>query len=648
VNLGVTLSAAQFFTTSDTFDLTVGGPVNLNGFSLGVNGAGTLALTGPVSGGGGLIKIGRGTLSLAGNNTYTGVTDIREGFLEVRSNTAFGATGSGNDTQLSNNTTTTLLGGSLAIPEAFRFGQTGAGSVLNIVASNSGSATLSGPLNVIGGATITGQATNPLVIAGPLTGSGFNASLNLANVVVAATSVSPAFTGNFNGSFEFDGQAPGASSNPSNLTGTGTLGMVTAAGLGTVSPGINGIGTLHSHGLAVSPAGGTHIPVPPGHLAIKLSAAGAGQVAVIGSVSLGGVLDLTVAPGFTPATGARYRIIDNDGTDPVMFTFSGLTEGAVVTTVNGTALRITYHGGDGNDVELVAGSAPVSGRYAVAAGVGGLPIVSVYDGSTLVRSFFAYDQSFRGGVNVATADVTNDGVPDTITAPGFGGGPVVRIWDGATGAMVRQFNAYDPAFRGGVNISTGLINGDVIPDIITGAGRTGGPHVKAFDALGNTLVSFLAYDPSFTGGVSVAGGPQLIITGAGPGGGPHVKSFNAQGTLLYNFFAYATNFAGGINVAYNSVSGTILTAPKSGMAPLVKSFFLAGVPAFQFLAYSANFTGGVNLAVLPIGQGGTTSIITGPGVGGGPDVRIWSDNGATIQREFLAFDPAFLGGVYVG
>ena len=94
----------------------------------------------------------------------------------------------------------------------------------------------------------------------------------------------------------------------------------------------------------------------------------------------------------------------------------------------------------------------------------GFPIVNVYDGNgTLIRSFFAYEQTFHGGVNVATADVTNDGVPDTITAPGFGGGPVVRIWDGTTGAMVRQFNAYDPAFRGGVNISTGLINSDVDP-----------------------------------------------------------------------------------------------------------------------------------------------------------------------------------------
>jgi hypothetical protein len=57
-----------------------------------------------------------------------------------------------------------------------------------------------------------------------------------------------------------------------------------------------------------------------------------------------------------------------------------------------------------------------------AAGRGG-PRVQVYGGSTLVGSFFVYDLVFTGGVHVATADVTDDGVPDITTAAGFGGGP---------------------------------------------------------------------------------------------------------------------------------------------------------------------------------------------------------------------------------
>ena len=46
------------------------------------------------------------------------------------------------------------------------------------------------------------------------------------------------------------------------------------------------------------------------------------------------------------------RILNNDGADPVVGTFAGLAEGATITTTNGLLLRITYAGGDGNDVEL--------------------------------------------------------------------------------------------------------------------------------------------------------------------------------------------------------------------------------------------------------------------------------------------------------
>ncbi len=67
--------------------------------------------------------------------------------------------------------------------------------------------------------------------------------------------------------------------------------------------------------------------------------------------------------------------------------------------------------------------------------------------------------------------------------------------------------------------------------IFTGAGAGSEPQVKAFNSLGQETASFVAYDKTFTGGVRVAvgdvnndGTPDLI-TGAGPGGGPHVKAF---------------------------------------------------------------------------------------------------------------------------
>src|SRR5262249_34424742 len=155
--------------------------------------------------------------------------------------------------------------------------------------------------------------------------------------------------------------------------------------------------------------------------------------------SLGGFLMLNVVPGFTPALGTHYRIINNDGTDAVVNpSFFGFGEGAVVATVGGFRLRVTFTGGDGNDVELVA-TTP-GNRIAVGAGAGGGPIVRVFDdGANVVRQFNAYDASFRGGVRVAQGDFTGDGTDDIVTAPGPGGGPHIRVWDGATGNLLNEF-----------------------------------------------------------------------------------------------------------------------------------------------------------------------------------------------------------------
>jgi hypothetical protein len=128
---------------------------------------------------------------------------------------------------------------------------------------------------------------------------------------------------------------------------------------------------------------------------------------------------------------------------------------------------------------------------------------------TELASFFAYNPGFLGSVFVAAGDVNGDGRADIITGAGPGGGPHVRVFDGATLTQLASFFAFDPSFTGGVAVAAGDVNSDGRADIITGAGPGGGPHVREFD--GTTALprfgprgSFLAYDPSFSGGVFVA------------------------------------------------------------------------------------------------------------------------------------------------
>jgi hypothetical protein len=306
---------------------------------------------------------------------------------------------------------------------------------------------------------------------------------------------------------------------------------------------------------------------------------------------------------------------------------------------------------------------PLAPILVTGADAGGGPEVEVYNGATgaLEFGFYAYDPRFAGGVRVATGDFNGDGVPDIVTAPGPSGGPDIRIFDGRTGALLREFMAYSPDFLGGVNVAVGDVNGDGIPDIITGADAGGGPQVKVFSGKDLSLLcSFYAYDPHFSGGVRVAAGDVNgdgyadIITGAGPGGGPHVEVFSGKnGAQLQSFMAYASSFTGGVYVAAGDVNGDgkadIITGAGAGGAPQVNVYNGAnGALLESFLAYDSTFTGGVRVGAAELQGNGLADILTASGPGASPIVRAFAGITLAVLDNFYAYDPYFQGGVYVG
>jgi hypothetical protein len=273
---------------------------------------------------------------------------------------------------------------------------------------------------------------------------------------------------------------------------------------------------------------------------------------------------------------------------------------------------------DAGAVEV--GANPTGSGYeppalAVGAAGGQSPEVRVLrqDG-TEVKRFLAYDAGFPGGVSVAMADLTGDGVPDIITAAGPGGGPHVKVFDGYSYQAVREWMAYDIGFVGGVSVAVADLTSSGNPDVITAAGPGGGPHVKVFDGdTGAVAREFMAFDIGFRGGVSVAVASGGLVVGAGPGGGPHVKLFRfdtptAPPRLAFDFFAYDPGFAGGVNVTY--VNSHVVTGTMTG-SPHVKVFRELGSSAPEAAGF---FTG-------------PASAITGVAVGRGDYLRWPVDQG---------------------
>jgi hypothetical protein len=390
-----------------------------------------------------------------------------------------------------------------------------------------------------------------------------------------------------------------------------------------------------------------------------------GQITTVGS--LGVTVDANSDAGFD---------IDAGGTAYAALTVGGLTG---LYSVNLTTGAATLVGTIGTGTTAVTGLAVVPRSLVVVGpGEGGNPRVRVFDAATgaqlpgALGSFLAFDPSFHGGVRVALGDVSGDGVSDIIAAAGPGGQPLVRVFDGRTGAVIRSFFAFTPSFQGGVNVAAGDVNGDGYEDVIVAAGR-GNPHVRIFSGLdGAVLLSFVAYDPVFQGGVRVAAadfnldGRAEIITAAGPAPGsqPLIRIFDATGTpfvgtISNRFFAFDQSFHGGVFVAAGDINGDGVPDVVAGadadpsFGPHVKAISgKTGAVILSFLAYSASFRGGVRVAVADVTGDSIADVVTaaGPAPGSRPLVKSFSiyEQPSGPLASFLPYPASFTGGVYVG
>ena len=438
------------------------GTTNVFNGSLALNGGGTLdTLTGTaltistaITGAGGLLKSGAGTLILTGASTFAGGTVITEGVLQIGATGGAGTSGSLGAGEIALNSasgtaTLTILRGDNALNIANPITSSGAGTNALIIGV-SGASSPSGTVTLSGNNTFTGNVA--------INGGALRIT-NAAALGVGPKTVSIA--SNAGPSLQLDG-TNGDLNLPANLS-------FTASSDGTI------INAASNAGAIVNIAGNNTIN---GHIALTNGGGGNGRISVTaGSLTLNGGID---AAG---STGVRTLLLGGVG--------RGTVNGVI--TDNGNAVSVTK---DGAGTWNLTAANTFTGAVTVSAGT--LRVNAIAPSGTAQPLGTA-----TGVVNIGSATTSgtleysgsaNATLERGVTVAGVGGG-YIRNTGGATltlaGTLAKNGRVLTLA-DGAFNV-TGAINGATAADLI----------------LDHATVMLNNSASAFAGGVQIIGGSTL-------------------------------------------------------------------------------------------------------------------------------------------
>jgi fibronectin-binding autotransporter adhesin len=390
---------------SNTF--TVGGDNTSTTFSGSIGDSGAY---------GTLVKQGTGTLTLSGNNTYTGLTTINSGTIVAASSTALGGSTYGNT--IATGAALQLQGGITLTEGSFSVSGTGTGGT-GALSNLSGSNTLDAAVNLTGNTTISSAAGN-LTVSGQVDlgsgniltvggsgGTDFSGAINNSSAITKTGSGTLTFSGSsansFSGALNInDGTVVLAKSAGTNATGGGAINIgdgVGAAGSAVLSLGASNQIADYTSQLTVN---------SDGKFALNNFSEAVNTIAGTGQIDLGtsGYLNVGVSSGSSAfggsitGTGTLEKSGSGTLTFNSSFTFSGtlLLSGGTV-ALNGNTLTVgTLHITGNTVIDFGSSSASVLNVSSFIIDSGA--ILTVTGWANTVDYFYA--QSWSGAVQNTT------------------------------------------------------------------------------------------------------------------------------------------------------------------------------------------------------------------------------------------------------
>jgi uncharacterized repeat protein (TIGR01451 family) len=310
---------------------------------------------------------------------------------------------------------------------------------------------------------------------------------------------------------------------------------------------------------------------------------------------------------FTPAFPlAQINVFDPDnGT-----TANVLTQSSVIDVDPGETVRVVFVNVQ-NPFVVIGPDKSISNQPAVS-------IVNSITGET-VEQFLAFEAAYTGGVRIATGDLTGDGVPEIVAAPGRNHIPLVRVFD-QSGNLLSEFLAFDAGFLGGVDVAVGDVDGDGRNDIIAGQ-SFGGSAVCIFRNVSIAPLTFQPFKSEFYPfGAAFLGG--VVVAAADMG------TFS-NGTV--------------VNASIPDGRSEIIVGNEAGMRSTVVVVDYSGSTAAQvrtFLPLDNLFRGGVAIDAARINGDPIPDLIVGAGNQGGSKVEVINGVTGSLITSFVAFSSA--------
>jgi hypothetical protein len=350
----------------------------------------------------------------------------------------------------------------------------------------------------------------------------------------------------------------------------------------------------------------------------------------IGDVNADGKPDLVVA-GDTPG-GPQIEALTASGAP--LFSLPGVS--------NGESIAVGDVTGDGKPDIVVADGRSDDAHVTVLAA----------DGS-FDASFSPYGPSFTNGVRVAAGDFNGDGGTEYLTGQGPGGTSEVDLFD-VKGASQLALHPFAGTGSDGVYVAAGDVEGNRRAQIVVGADAGGEPRVSIYDETGKLLSSFLAFEPTFAGGVRVAvsdldgDGKAEVIVGSGPGRPAQVRIFTASGTLLRTIVPFGASFNGGVFPAAGDLTGDgraeIAVGAGAGGDGVVRTFDDSGIALARFRPYGAT-SNEIHVAIGDVLTAGVGRIVTASGRVAPATIDLFRPNGSRVGS--ILSESEFQGGLWV-